>query len=279
MKKTIVLLILIISACKSGSDSDKKPVARVFDTYLYASDLKGVLPENISGDDSISMINEYIDNWIRQQLLIKQADKNLKDEDKDFSKQLQDYKNSLLIYAYETQLIKQNLDTLISDEQIADYYEENKSNFELKENIVKVIYVKIPKNISSGVARSNIYCRKPEERKRLQDFCVKYAVNYYLDDENWLLFNDILKEIPINTYNQEEYLKNNRIIEIRDSSYTYLLNIKGFMIKESISPLSFETSRIRDIILNKRKLNLIDDMQNDVYMNAVKKGSFKIFTK
>jgi hypothetical protein len=108
---------------------------------------------------------------------------------------------------------------------------------------------------------------------------VKYAVNYYLDDQNWLLFNDILKEIPIATYNQEEYLKNNRTIEIQDSTYSYLMNIKGFMIKEGLSPLSFEKKNIRDIIMNKRKLKLIEDMQKEVYSNGVKKGSFEIIKK
>ena len=104
-------------------------------------------------------------------------------------------------------------------------------------------------------------------------------MNYYLDDQNWLLFNDILKEIPINTYNQEEYLKNNRIIEIQDSVFVYLMNIKGFMIKESLSPLSFERNNIRDIIINKRKLALIENMKNDVYNNALKRGDFEVLKK
>lgn len=276
MKKIIFIILIFISACKSNPKPDERIVARVNDTYLYVKDLNGVLAKNISKADSTELIKEYIDNWVHQQLLIKQAEKNLSDADKDFTKQLQDYKNSLMIYKYENQLVKQNLDTLITDKEIADYYDKNQSNFELKENIVKVIYVKVPKAVSIAIPRLYINSDKPADKKRLQDFCAKYAVNYYLDDQNWLLFNDILKEIPINTYNQEEYLKNNRVIQIEDSSFSYLLNIKGFMIKEGVSPLSFERNRIRDIILNKRKLKLIDDMQKDVYINAVKKGSFEI---
>jgi hypothetical protein len=279
LKKIVFVLLVFISACKSSPDPGERVVARVYDSYLYVKDLDGKLPANISGADSAVLINEYIETWVRQQLLIKQADKNLPDEDKDFTKQLEDYKNSLLIYTYETQLVKQNLDTTLTDNQIADYYEKNKSNFELKENIVKVIYVKIPRSVPIAIPKMYIGSDKPADRKRLQDFCVKYAVNYYLDDQNWLLFNDILKEIPINTYNQEEYLKNNRIIEIQDSGYSYLMNIKGFMIKEGLSPLSFERKNIRDIIINKRKLKLIEDMQQNVYTNAVKKGAFEIMKK
>ncbi|HNW69042.1 MAG TPA: hypothetical protein PKI01_01470 [Bacteroidales bacterium] len=279
MKKFVYIIALLFCACTSKPDREGDALARVEDKYLYASDIQGVLPSNIPEKDSIEMVNEYIDNWVRQQLVIAQAEKNLSKEEKDFSKQLEDYKNSLIIFQYESKLIKQKLDTLVSDEEIFQYYEKNKANFELKENIVKVVYIKIPKNTPAALPRQLIRSDKPQDLKKLQDFCHKYAVNYYLDDQNWLLFNDILKEIPIKTYNQEEYLKNNRIIEIQDSVFTYLMNIKGFMIKESLSPLSFERNNIRDIIINRRKLALIENMRNDVYENAVKKGNIEIFKK
>jgi hypothetical protein len=279
LKKSIFIIAILFCACTSKHGSKEDALARVDDKYLYASDIQGTLPSNVSEKDSIEMLNEYIDNWVRQQLVIAQAEKNLSSEEKDFSKQLEDYKNSLIIFQYESKLIKQKLDTTVSDEEIFQYYEKNKANFELKENIVKVVYIKIPKNIPPALPRQLIRSDNPQDQKKLQDFCHKYAVNYYLDDQNWLLFNDILKEIPINTYNQEEYLKNNRIIEIQDSAFTYLMNIKGFMIKESLSPLSFERNNIRDIIINRRKLALIENMRNDVYENALKKGNIEIFKK
>lgn len=268
---------MLAIACKPSPKENEKAVARVFDEFLYVKDLDGVLPPNLSPNDSTDLIQEHIDNWIRKQLIIKQAENNLTDEEKDFSRQLKEYKNSLLVYKYETKLIEQYLDTVVSENEIADYYEKNKSNFELKENIVKVIYVKIPRNISPASVRPLLNSNNPSDKKKLQDFCAKYAVNYYIDDQSWLFFNDMLKEIPIKTYNQEEYLKNNRMIEIQDSVYTYLLNIKGFMIKESLSPLSFENKNIKAIIINKRKMMLIEEMQADVYNKAIKKGNFEVF--
>ena len=109
------------------------------------------------------------------------------------------------------------------------------------------------------------------------NFCQKYAVNYFLDDESWLLFNDLLKEIPIKTYNQENYLQNNRYIEIKDSLYSYFLNIKGFRIKESLSPINFEKDNIKKIIINKRKVKLINDIHDKIYQDAVKHKDFEIF--
>ncbi|MEI6122776.1 MAG: hypothetical protein WCQ95_04040 [Bacteroidota bacterium] len=279
MKKLLLIILIFICACSSNKKNNERAVARVLDKFLYLNDLQGVIPKNVFGKDSVALINDYIDNWIRQQLLISQAERNLSAEQRDFTKQLEDYKNSLTIYRYESELIKQSLDTNVAENEIEDYYEKNKSNFELKENIVKVIYVKVPNNSPISTARLYIRSDNVQDRKKLQDFCHKYAVNYYLEDGNWLLFNDILKEIPINTYNQEDYLKNNRLIEIKDSNFIYLLNIKGFMIKEGLSPLSFEKGNIRDIIINKRKLKLIETMQNDVYNKALKKGDFEIINK
>ncbi|MCK9613033.1 MAG: hypothetical protein PHR81_00875 [Bacteroidales bacterium] len=276
---SIFAIVVLFFSCKSADNDMGDAVARVYDKYLFLSEIEEILPDGISKDDSILIVQEYIDNWIRQQLLIRQAEKNLNKNQKDFAKQLEEYKNSLIVFEYESQLVKQKLDTTVTDKEIEDYYEQNKSDFELKENIVKVVYVKIPKNVPATLPHTLIRSDKPQDKNKLQDFCHKYATNYYLEDQNWLLFNDILKEIPINTYNQEEYLKNNRLIEIQDSSYTYLMNIKGFMIKESISPISFEANNIRDIIINKRKLELIDNMKNDIYENALRNGDFELLKK
>ena len=279
MKKNVFVILLLLLAACSSKNKNEEAIARVNNKYLYISDIQSALPANVSEKDSLQMLDEYIDNWIRQQVIITQAEKNLTKDEKDFSRQLEDYKNSLIIYRYESKLISQRLDTNVSDEEITLYYEKNKANFELKDNIVKALYVKVPRNTPTSAARMLIRSDQTQDRKKLQDFCHKYAVNYYLDDQNWLLFNDILKEIPINTYNQEEYLKNNRIIEIQDSVFVYLMNIKGFMIKESLSPLSFERKNIRDIIINKRKLTLIENMKNDVYNNALKRGDFEVLKK
>lgn len=281
MRNLLFLLTCTAIICYSCS-GNKKPgdeVARVYDEYLTRSALQGIVPAGVYGNDSVQVIRDYIDNWIKQKLILKHAEDNLNKKQKDFTKQLEDYRNSLIIFTYERELIRQKLDTVVSEKEIADYYEKNKPDFELKDNIVKVWYVKLRKNSPLPQFRLLIRSGKPADLKKLTELCAKYAVNSFLDDNNWLLFNDILKEIPIKTYDQEEYLKNNRFIEIQDSAFNYMLNIKGFMIKEGISPLSFEKDNIRSIIINKRKLKLISDMEQNLYKDAVKKGIFEIKIK
>jgi len=253
-------------------------LARVYDDYLYESDMKGVIAAGTLPKDSLLITRSFIDNWVRQRLIIQQAEKNLTSSQMDFSKQLENYKNSLTIYAYENALVRQNLDTLITEEETQNYYDANQQNFLLKDNIVRIQYVKLPlKSPLSKQIKKLLGSDDTDDQNKLAGLCEKNAADYFLDNENWLLFNDVLKQIPIKTYNQEEFLKNHRDLEYQDSIYVYLVRFKDFKIKESVSPLNFEKQRVRDIILNKRKIELINRMQEDIFNSAQKKNVFEIY--
>ena len=260
------------------SDADKKPVAKVFEHYLYYSDIKGLVPKGTPSKDSARTVSTYINSWVRNQLVLNKANQNLGDEAKNVEKQLEDYRTSLIIYAYEKELVSQKLDTNVTSAEIEKYYNSHPTDFQLKDNIIKVLYLKLSKNSPKIPQVKQWYkSTKPQDRKLLEDYCHQYAVNYYLDDNSWLLFNDLLKEIPIKTYDEEQFLKNNRYVELEDSSNIYLVNISGFKIKESTSPLLFEKENIKSIITFQRQQHLIDDMEKKVYDEALKNNDFKIY--
>ena len=279
MKYSLIVILIFLSSCSDFfKNKTERVLARAYDDYLFDSDLQGVILPGTKPEDSIIFARNFIDSWVRQKLLIRQAENNLTSEQKDFSKQLESYKNSLTIYGYEHELVNQKLDTIVSAEDIEAYYNENQKNFLLKENIVQLQYVKLPltsKNVKK--VKDLLYSDAPEDKTRLSELAEKYAADYFLDDQNWLLFNDVLNQIPIKTYDQEEYLKNHKNIETQDSLYYYIIRFRDFKIKENVSPLSFEKERIRNIILNKRKMDLITKMHQDVYDNALKKRDFEIF--
>lgn len=276
-----ILLILQLSACsyfRRDNTEVKDAVARAYDYYLYPEDLQGLVPVGASREDSITIIKNYIDNWFRQKVVLRKAERNLDEEKKDVEKKLEEYRNSLLTYAYETELIKQKLDTVISEEEISNFYKNNQDNFELKDNIIKVIYLRLNKKSPKLNKVKDWYkSSAKKDRQLLEDYCHQYALNYFLDDNTWLLFDDLLKEIPIKTYDKEQFLQNNRIVEIEDSSTIYLVNIKGFMVKNSISPLSFERNNIRTIITNQRKLKLIEQMEKQAYEDAKKGNDVEVY--
>jgi len=279
LNRPLILLLILATSCSAFfKKKSERALARVNNEYLYESDLKGVVAPGTAARDSLLITSSYINNWIRQQLIIQQAEKNLTKEQMDFTGQLENYKNSLIIYAYENALVRQNLDTLITEDETQNYYDANQQNFLLKDNIVQVQYVKLPlKSTIAKQVKKLLVSENQEDKNKLADLCEKYASDYFLDSDNWLLFNDVLKQIPVKTYNQEEFLKNHHDLEYQDSMYVYMLHFKDFRIKESVSPLNFERQRIRDIILNKRKVELISRMQEDIFANARNKGVFEIY--
>jgi hypothetical protein len=271
--------LILFSACSTFyKKKTERALARVYDNYLYESDLKGIVAPGTAPKDSLLITQNYVESWIRQRLIIEQAQKNLSGEQMDFTSQLENYKNSLIIYAYENALVRQNLDTLITEEETQNYYDANQQNFLLKDNIVQIQYVKLPlKSPISKQVKKLLSSDNQDDKNMLSELCEKNAADYFLDGENWLLFSDVLKQIPVKTYNQEDFLKNHRDLEYQDSMYVYLVRLRDFKIKESVSPLNFEKQRIREILLNKRKMELLGRMQTDLFASAQKKNVFEIY--
>ncbi len=279
MRKLLFFGLLFLIACQAGLRNDSEEIlARVGDEYLYASELDGIIIPGVSAKDSLILSQNFINNWIRQKLLLKHAEKNLTYDQKDFSRELDDYRNSLIIYKYETLLIEQRLDTIITEEEIEEYYNKNKKNFELKDNIVKVSYVKIHVD-SPEIDKIRFFINSDslQFRDSLEKYCSQYATKYFLDNESWILFDELIKEIPISTYNYEVFLKNNRYVEIRDNPYYYIAYFDDFEIKDGISPLSFERENIINYIVNQRKVKLVNDLKEKTFREAMENNEFEIY--
>lgn len=269
-------LALLLASC-GGDDASKDAIARVNDKYLYKSEVSRAVPYGLLPKDSAQIAQEYIDQWIRRNLVLKRAENNLTDEQKDVNQQIEDYRASLLIYAYERELVRQKLDTIVSETEIEAYYKSNPANFELKSNIIKLRYIKLPASSPNGDKAGKWFNSSAQaDRNKLEQYCKMYAVNYLLDDANWLLFDDVLKEIPISDYSIEKFNRNQRNLDIKDKDYRYFVSVTGFLVKESSAPLSYEKTNIRNIILNKRKIKLIEQMQRDVYNDALNEKDFEI---
>ena len=280
----IVSFILLLSfSCKQekteeGANTSNKLIVRLFEKKLYAEDIKLILPKNITKKDSEIFVKSYIEQWITNELILHQAENNLSEENKNIEKEIDEYRKNLLVYRYETELVHQKLDTAVSLQDIEAYYEQHKQNFMLKDNIVKVAYVKINKKTPNADKIKKWYASKEsKDIDNLKKYCIQFADNFFLDDNTWLLLDDVMKEIPLRDYNPELFLKTNRQIELSDTLFNYYLNVKEFKIKNNPSPLSFEKENIRQIIINKRKLSLIEDMKHAVYSEAKENNNFEIY--
>jgi hypothetical protein len=279
----LMTLVLAITGCdlslfSNTEDAEKIPVARVYDKYLYEEDIRLLISPGTSHADSASLAKNHIENWIRKNVILHKAENNLSDSQKEVERQMLEYRNSLITFIYEKELINQQLDTLIDEAEIELYYNENKRNFELKDNIVKVVYLKTKKNAPKlKLVKKWIRSGKEKDRLKLEEYCYQFASDFNLDDETWMLFDDLLKKTPIKTHDKESFLRHNKYVEVQDSTDIYLIYIWSRQIRDSISPLSFVTDDIRNLIINKRKLELINEMENDAYQQALMNGDFEIY--
>lgn len=279
LRRFIWPLLLLLGSCFGGPENGSDNVlARVGNQYLSQSDLNGIVPEGTSVKDSIRIVKNFVNNWVSQRLFLQKAEKNLREEDMRFKQQLEEYRNSLIIYKYESELVRQNLDTVVTDAQIEAYYNENLKNFQLKNNIVRTYYARFEEEFPHlRKFRRFFYSDVPEHRDSVEYYIENYADLYLLNDETWILFSDLLRFVPIETYNQESFLKENVKFEINDEPYNYFVSISDFRIKDGVSPMSFEKENIRKILLNKRRLTIINNMRDEVYQAALEKGDFEIY--
>ncbi len=274
-----MFVLLSLTGCiDTFKHTDSPILARVHDTYLYTSDIKGLIPENISPRDSISLVRSYVNDWVRTNVMIYQAQQNLPVDQLDFTKQLDDYRNSLIIYSYETELISQNLDTIISEVEIEEYYNNHLKDFELKENITKAIYVIVEKNPENEDQFDQIFSLPDSTLfDSLDYYAPQLATSSYLDTTSWVSFYDIQQIIPIETYNRELFLKNNRFVKIVTERYAYFVKFFDFKIKDDISPLAFKRNDIFNIIMSQRKVKLASKVRGDIYERALKNNEFEIY--
>lgn len=282
LKLFIILSIISLTGCKFfESKKSGQIIAECYGNYLYRDDLEGLVQPGTGVNDSLEITKQFIDNWILQKVMLHQAENNLTDEQKDFADQIESYRNSLIIYAYESELIKQKLDTVITEQQIEEFYNNNLQNFQLRDNIVKVKYVKIPKasakpdfvNRVTKLLRSD----KVVDEDELSEICQKTMISCFGDYENWIRFDDLINEVPIKTEDKESFLENRTFYETSDSLFVYLVKFKERKMKEGASPLSFEIENIKSLILNRRKIELVHRMQQEVFREAMNKNEFTIY--
>ena len=272
-------MLVLFSSCSYLHKSKKgDAVAKAYDKYLYISDLKGIVPPGTNKRDSLTITKNFIDNWIRQQILIHQAENNLSEDQKNFTEQLENYRNSLVVFQYETELIKQKLDTIVSKQEIEKYYKDNQVNFILRQNIVQANWVKLKPGFKGDAKLKKLLnSNRDNDQNKLEEFCQENASDFSLDNETWITFDELAKMIPIKTTDQEALVKKNNILELKDSLAIYYVKFRDFKTKENVSPLSFEEKNIHEIILNKRRLQLIEKMQNEVFEKASKQNDFEIY--
>lgn len=273
-----LICLLLLQGCDLFSKKSKEIiVAECYGKYLYESDLNSVA-QGVDATDSIARVNAYIDSWVRQQLLLHQAEANLSPEELDFTKQIEEYRNSLVVYAYETQLISQKLDTVISEAEIETYYEQNKESFVVRNTLVRVAYVVLDEKCKQkNDFRMLMSDHDTLMLQKLDALATDYALTSYLDVDQWMRLDRLTEIIPLEIYNVESFLKKSKFVSFDKDGMLYLARIEDYLLEESISPIEMERDNIKALILMRRKKDLIDRMQTSLYEDAQREHAIEVY--
>jgi hypothetical protein len=260
---------------------EKTPIARVGDDFLYKEDLVEMMKStSMSKEDSEKVVNRYLDSWIRKQLFLKEAEIKLTFEETEIDKKVQEYRNQLLMYAYQKQIIEQNSAIDVSEGEIKKYYEQFSKDFELKQNIVKGVFMKVSRTAPKAEQlRGWLKSKNAEDVEKYRSYAYSYADLAILNDSVWFDFQDMIANTPFmeKIPDKSKSLKSTNYFEALDNNHYYFVLVKDVRVFGEISPLEFVHDQIKNLLINKKRLDIINRYEVDIYEKAKPDEDYETF--
>lgn len=275
----IILLAFGVTACNLFEETEeRKVVVRVNDSYLYEEDINDLLNEDTSPEDSSLIVSTYITRWATQQLIIDRARLNLTEEQQqEFNDLVENYRNELYTNAYTEALARKNMDTSFSETELETYYEENKENFKLREDLVKLRYINLDKNLNNLKQIKTWFERFNEEDRQELDKIALQFKNYSFNDSVWVKTKSVYEKIkPLSVEDRSDLLKTSNFLQLEDSLGVYLIYVNDVLEKNEQAPIEYARPSIKQILLNKRKLDLTKELEKEITKDAIKNNQFEI---
>ena len=270
--------MILISCDYFQQTDDREVVVRVNQSYLYEDDIQALINENTSAEDSAIIVSNYITRWATQQLLIDRAELNLpQSQQQEFRELVDNYRNELYTNAYTDAVVSRDLDTSLNREAIESYYEKNKENFILNEDLVKLRYINLAKNSNNLDDIKEKFTRfNEEDQQDLLNMAIQFK-NYSMNDSVWVKTKTVYDKIgPLSVEDRSSLLKKSNFMELQDSLNVYLVYVNDVLSRDEQAPIEYASATIREILLNKRKQALIKELEKDITKDAIKNNEFEI---
>jgi hypothetical protein len=273
-------IVLLFSSCDFFKKEVKPTaIARVKDSYLYKEELNNLVPKGTSKQDSIQIVRSFIDRWASQKLLINAAELNIDSEDKAaFDELIKQYKIDLYTKAYIEKVVKKTLDTIISEQDLEAYYKNNKENFKTNGTLVRLRYINLSKDNPKFESIKSKFLDFKKSDKKFWDTYALQCKSFALNDSIWVDLSSVYDKLPfINPDNRDQYIASGKTIQHSDSLDVYLVKIRQIIDKNQIAPFDYLKPTLKEVILNKRKLELIKKFEKEITDDAIKDKDYEIY--
>lgn len=274
-KALVFILCLGLFSCDFFKDESEILLVEVYGKELFYKDIEHLVTPGLNETDSLNLINNLREKWVKEQLLLQKAKINLPLIQQNVTAQVESYENALLIYSYQQELLNQKLDSVISEQEIQKFYSEKKNNFLLKDDVVTVNYIKLKREVPYLWKVKSLYKKNDEDsRVSLEDYCYQFAQEYFIED-NWQYVKDVFLSLPNNESSKKYSFRKGKSLEFTDDEFHYFLYVKEYKPKGSVSPLSMIENQIRSIILNRRKISFLEETEMKLYKTALSKNHIR----
>jgi len=254
------------------------PIARVNDTYLYIEDVEGLFSAGKTPDDSVQLITNYINEWATQQLLIDRAKVNLPESTiAEYDKLVAQYKIDLYTEAYKRAIVAQQFDSVVSNQEMKQYYKAYKENFKLNGDLLQFRYICVRKDYDNLEALKVAFKNFDEADQESLTAASMQFKSYYLNDSVWIKKSNVLNILPVLATASTQVLKKSNFTQLEDSLGVYLVKVENTIDKNEIAPLQYIAPTIEQILLSKRNLELIKKLETDITKDAIRNKKFEIY--
>jgi len=255
----------------------KQLLAKVYNKQLYASDLADILPEAYKPEDSVMVYNAYIENWLRDAVLMHEAEQKIS-KNINIDKLVQEYRSTLILHNYEQVIIQSELDSMISQEEIRRFYDDNKDNYQLESPLLRVKFMKIPIDaVEIDMVDKWIDSEDMDDKVNLIEYCNTYAEVFYLNDDEWHELDKIKGHLPTNLFPNSTFSQVGNFIKRKDDRYKYYLRPLEIIPKNEAPPIDYIEKKARQVILQRRKSHLLEEHRENLYDKKIK--NVKVFTQ
>ncbi|MBL7869622.1 MAG: hypothetical protein JNM71_16550 [Flavobacterium lindanitolerans] len=280
MKKYAVIgLLSFFASCNTKPEAKPQAIARVNDSYLFKDEIKDLVPPGTSKEDSIVIVRNFIDRWASQKLMMNAAELNLSaDKQAEYNELIRQYKIDLYTKGYLEELVKTTVDTIITEAELKEYYKQNKENFKPDGTLVKLRYIQLPKDHPKfQTIKSKFFDYRKSDRKFWDTYGMQFK-SFVLNDSVWVEMNQVYRKLPfITPDNRSQYIAAGKAIEKQDSLEVYLVKVTNVLDKNQVSPYEYIKPTLEQVILNKRKLELIKKIEKDITDDAIKNEKYEIY--
>lgn len=271
-----IFFLPLISCTDKAPRSKGDVLVSVGQHTLTAFEVKKLIPKTLSSQDSLMMAESYVKKWVKNALIYDLANKHLEDEKEEIDRLVDAYRQSLMSHKYEEKLVEERLSAEISDKEISDYYEANKESFLLEEDIVKGLFLKVPSD-APGLSDLKKWCNSGGDEliEKIEKYSLQNAVIYDYFYDRWMSGEEIAENMPVKKSEFNRMLKTDKLIEVSDSAYCYLLKVKEVEFKGNRAPFDYASAQIKEILLSQRKSEFLRSFEEEIYNEAIRKGNVK----